>query len=174
MKKAYLLFGKFLNLDVMLGVICLSLLIAITFIGTISRYFFRVPIIGVEEIQNWMIIWAIFFGSSYVFRKGSHITIDIIVNSMPQKLQIALEFFSFLCVSAVLFFVYTNSLTLNMQFFERGRSTPILSIPNYVIFGMVTVGSIWMIISYAYRLVGKYFLGITEEKTAPGEGGEIA
>lgn len=174
MKKVYDMLGKLLDIDAVLGVICLTILICITFVGTISRYVFNYPIVGQDEVQNWMIVWAVFFGGSYVFRRGSHVAIDVLVALFPQKIQACLEWFSFICTAGVLIFIFSNSLTLNMQFFQRNRSTPILSIPNYVIFGMVTVGSIWMLISYAYRLIGKYYFDIKEDENPPKEGGEIA
>lgn len=154
----------FLNLDLILGMVCLAVLVVITFLGAMMRYFFNNPFIWLEEVQIWMIIWAIFSGAGYAFRSGAHVAIDVFVDALPRKIQTIIDWFGFLCTIAMLTYVGFYGFKLNMQFLEMGKITSILKIPSYKIYWIVPVGCIWMMISYAYYMAEKYFL-----HTSPGE-----
>jgi C4-dicarboxylate transporter DctQ subunit len=154
----------FLNLDVILGIACLTVLVVITFLGAIMRYFFNNPFIWLEEVQIWMIIWAIFSGAGYAFRKGSHVSIDVLVDAFPRKIQTIIDWFGFFCTLAMLIYVGFYGFKLNMQFLDMGKITSILKIPSCKIYWIVPIGCIWMMMSYAYYMIEKYFL-----QTLPGE-----
>lgn len=150
--------GYFLSLDVILGVLCLVVLVLITFLGAIMRYFFNHPFIWQEEVQVWMITWAIFAGGSYAFRCASHVSIEVLVETFSPKLQKIIEWFGFLCTLAVLSFILYYSFKLNLQFFQMGKTTAILKIASYKIYWIVPVGCIWMMLSSAYQMAEKYLV----------------
>lgn len=154
-----------LNIDIAIGVFCMFVLVGITAVGVIMRYLFNRPLIGQEEIQNWMIIWSIFCGGSFAFRKGLHIAVDFLVTKFPQKIQYVLEWFSYFCTLGVLIFITYHSYQLNLQFFNMGRSTPMHNIPNYIVFGIVTVGSVWMILSATVYMLERHVLERKKEVT---------
>jgi TRAP-type C4-dicarboxylate transport system permease small subunit len=142
----------------LLGTACLTVLIVTTFLGAIMRYFFNNPFIWMEEVQIWMIIWAIFCGAGYAFRYGSHVSIEVLVDTFPRKVQVVVEWFGFICTWAVLIFVTYYGFKLNTLFIEMSKTTAILKIPSNKIYWIVPVGCIWMMISSAYYMVKKYFL----------------
>ena len=151
---------RILNIDRVMAVICMSVLIIVTFLGSVMRYFFNSPFVWQEEVQIWMIIWTVFFGGSYAFRKGGHVTIEILVDAFPPKLQKAVEWFAYLCATAALIFVCYNSIRLNIQFYNTNKITSVLRIPSYKIYWAVAFGSIWMIISNTLYTVRKLVYGI--------------
>lgn len=51
---------RILNIDIVMAVICMSVLIIVTFLGSVMRYFFNSPFVWQEEVQIWMIIWTVF------------------------------------------------------------------------------------------------------------------
>ena len=159
----------FLNLDIVLGVTCLMVLVLVTFFGAIMRYFFGKPFVWQEEVQVWMIIWTIFSGASYAFRCGAHVSIEVLVETFPKKAQVFIEWFGFFCTVAVLLFVFINSVKLNMQFYDMGKFTSILKIPSYKIYWVVSLSCLWMIVSYAYQIIGKYFGKSSKEAEEGGE-----
>ncbi len=146
------------NLDLVLGLSSLFVLIMVTFIGTIARYFFNSPFVWTEEVQVWMIVWAVFGGAGYAFRQGAHISIDVLVEKMPAKIQTAIEWFGLLCTLAALAYVFYFSLRLNIQFFETHKITSILKIPSYKILWIVPAGCIWMMLSDIYYMIEKHIL----------------
>lgn len=157
-------FDHFLNLDIFLGTACLAVLIVVTFLGAIMRYFFNNPFIWMEEVQTWMIIWTIFSGAGYAFRYGAHVSIEVIVDILPRKIQVIIDWFGFICTLAVLIFVTFYGFRLNTLFIEMSKTTSILKIPSSKIYWIVPVGCIWMMISYAYYMIRKYFFHTIQGK----------
>ena len=158
MKKKIKLVNCLLSLDVILGVACMLVLVVITFLGAMMRYFFNSPFVWQEEVQIWMIIWAIFAGGSYAFRCGSHVSIEVLVETFSPKAQKIIEWFGYLCTLAVLAFVFYYSCKLNIQFLDMNKKTAILKIASYKIYWIVPAGCIWMALSETYRMAVKYFV----------------
>lgn len=153
-----------LSLDVVLGVACLLVLVVVTFFGAMMRYFFNSPFVWQEEVQVWMITWAIFAGGSYAFRCGSHVSIEVLVETFSPKAQKIIEWFGYLCTLAVLVFVFYYSCKLNIQYMDMNKKTAILKIASYKIYWIVPAGCIWMAISETYRMIVKYFVGGDQAK----------
>lgn len=157
---------RILSVDIVISIICLSVLVILTFVGAIARYFFRSPIVWMEEVQTWMMLWTILTGSSYAFRKGAHVSIDILTENFSPCWQKIIAWFGYLCTMAALAFFFYFSLRLNIQFYKTGKITTTLRIPSWKINCMVSIGSLWMALSASYCFIRSQF-----SKT-PNEEGE--
>lgn len=155
---------RFLSLDLVIAMICLSVLVLLTFVGAIMRYFMRAPLAWQEEVQTWMILWTIFCGSSYAFRKGAHTSIDILTETFPPRVRGAVEWFGYLCTMLALAFFFYYSLKLNIQFYNTNKTTTTLRIASWKINCMVTICSLWMALSATYYMIRKQLL--PEEEVA--------
>lgn len=164
---------RILNVDLVVSLITLSALVLLTCTGTIARYFFKSPFYWQEEVQQGLIIWTIFCGCSYGFRKGSHICVDMLVDRFPAKWQKAVAWLGFVCTIVALGFFLIQSAKLNLQFIRTGKLTTTLRIPQWISYSMATVGSFWMILSAIFNMVKKYVLKI-EDNEESEEGGEQA
>ena len=71
------------NLDLYFMVILLACLIVLTVGGVLKRYILRNPISWLEEIQALLFMWITFIGGSAAFRYASHVSIEILVDSLP-------------------------------------------------------------------------------------------
>ena len=74
------------NLDLYFMVILLACLIVLTVGGVLKRYILRNPISWLEEIQALLFMWITFIGGSAAFRYASHVSIEILVDSLPKKI----------------------------------------------------------------------------------------
>lgn len=156
---------RVLNIDLVIAVTCLTVLVALTFVGSIARYFFRSPLAWQEEVQTWMILWTIFCGSSYAFRVGAHVSIDVLTENFSPKWQVIVEWFAYICTMAALAFFFYFSVKLNIQFFETNKVTTTLRIPSWRIYCMSSIGSLWMALSISYYMIKKYlFPELAEEE----------
>ena len=155
---------RILNLGLVVAMICMSVLVLLTFTGALMRYFLRAPIAWQEEVQTWMILWTIFCGSSYVFRKGAHTSIDILTETFSPTMQRLVEWFGYLCTMCALAFFFYYSLKLNIQFYDTNKTTTTLRIASWKINFMVTLGSLWMALSVTYYMVRRQFF---PEKEVP-------
>ncbi|MTI60411.1 MAG: TRAP transporter small permease [Firmicutes bacterium] len=148
--------GKILEFDVIISGIALVILIILTFLGSVLRYLFNNPIIWLEEVQLALFLWVVFLGGSAVFRKGSHVAIDLIVDKLSGKLKILTELLIYLVGILVLaYFTYGSNLLVN-QFIKRNRVTNILKIPSQYIYIVVPIGCILMILNYTLSMYKRY------------------
>lgn len=142
------LLQRLLNVDVLLAGICLIILVSITFMGVIMRYFFSNPFVWQEEIQLWLFLWIAFFGGSAAFREKSHVEIDVIVELLPKKVQKVVQILIYALVVIVLGYLCRKGMMMVDQFIATNKSTFVLSIPSSLIYSVVPVGCVLMIINY--------------------------
>ena len=77
----------FSNLDAIITGTTLTICVILVNANVIMRYFFNNPIHWSEEIVTSLFVWTVFIGSSYAYRKHSHLGVDIVVNMLPQKVK---------------------------------------------------------------------------------------
>ncbi|MDI3535016.1 MAG: hypothetical protein PWQ82_1381 [Thermosediminibacterales bacterium] len=136
-----------INIDLIISGISLILLVIITFLGVIMRYFFNNPFVWQEEIQLWCFVWVVFFGASAAFRSGSHVAIEILVDRLPPFLKKAVEIFGYLAVMFVLFYIMIHGSRLVNQLNYTGRTTNVLDIPYPIIYSALPIGCVLMMIN---------------------------
>ena len=61
--------------------VCVTLLV---FIQVIMRYFFDVPLYGIEEIAIYLAVWSYFIGASYGAKQQEHISASLIDVLLPE------------------------------------------------------------------------------------------
>ena len=154
MKKANPLMKTLCNLDLIIAIIALVILTLVTSAGVFKRYVMKDPILWQEEISAFCQVWMIYMGASVAFRTGSHVAIEMLIDSLPAKLQKFMGYVIDLIVLFVLVFLLVKSQAYVAQVFGRsGRPTPILRIPYTYIYGIAPYGCALMIVSY---FVSKY------------------
>jgi len=87
------------------------------------------------------------------FRTGNHVAIEMVVDLMPEKLQRFMTIFISVIVVAVIGFLFKQSLGFVGLFVKSLRTTSILNIPFWLIYGIAPISYILMIVSYFYALV---------------------
>ena len=87
MKNKITLKGILTNLDAIITAATLSICVVLVNANVIMRYFFNSPIRWAEEVVTSLFVWTVFIGSSYAYRKHSHLGVDILVNIMPKKMR---------------------------------------------------------------------------------------
>lgn len=75
------------NLDAIITGTTLTICVILVNANVIMRYFFNSPIHWCEEVVTSLFVWTVFIGSSYAYRKHSHLGVDILVNRMPPKMK---------------------------------------------------------------------------------------
>lgn len=141
------------NLDWAVTCLAMAVLIFVTFLGVIMRYFFNDPFVWTEEVQLWCFVWVAFIGGGATFRLGGHVSIDILVDSLPAGLQRIIKVLEYIIVIGVLIYYTTYSTVLVKQMIRTERVTNILGIPYGLIYAAFPVGCILMIISYTITVI---------------------
>lgn len=112
-----------------LSCVCLVLLMLVTFVDVIGRYFFNRPVTFAVELIELLMGLVVFFGLAYTTIKKAHITVDLLLDAVPRVVKSALSIFAAL-VSAVVIIIMAWRLTLRaVGFASDGLSTSVLFMP---------------------------------------------
>ena len=75
------------NLDIAIAVIALVILIVLTSSGVVFRYALGKPFTWLEEVQLFCLVWIVFAAGGAAFRTGNHVSIEMVVEMFPKKVQ---------------------------------------------------------------------------------------
>jgi TRAP-type C4-dicarboxylate transport system permease small subunit len=138
--KAILFWCKLLT-----GVLACSMIVSV-----FLRYVFDLTFVWAEEFITMVFIATTFFGAAVATRESEHISIDSLIEVLPDKTRIILKIFSHIVISIVMGFVFYYSL----NWIEKAGEllTPGLRVPEKYFYYMVPVTSL-LIIFYAVRKI---------------------
>lgn len=68
-------------------IILMSALVITTTIQVFYRYILNNPLTWTSELSRFLFIWITFLGAWYVFKKGGHLGLDIIVINLPRSIK---------------------------------------------------------------------------------------
>jgi tripartite ATP-independent transporter DctM subunit len=104
------------------------------------RFFFRQSIPGVIEVTEFMMITLAFFGMGNTALKKGHLTVDLVTEHLPRRVQAVLDVFTGLfCLVVVFVMAWQAGLQVGAMR-ESGDTTGVLGIPYYPMFILVAFG----------------------------------
>jgi len=74
-----------------LSIFCLLGLSAMITLGSLSRYLFNMPILGIDEISGYLNVLIGFLALAYTLQKKGHVRVDIAINRLSHKTKNVLE-----------------------------------------------------------------------------------
>jgi len=140
------------------GAYIAGILIIITtvmaFYEVVSRSFFNSPTSWATELSIYAIIGSCFLGSPYAVRTYSHITVDILINNVNNRLKTVLAYISNTLglVFSVIFTIY--SFLHVMKTYSLGvTSASLLRIPMYLPELVLPVGGVLLCIAFVMQII---------------------
>jgi len=111
----------------------------------------------VEEVQVYMVIWAVFLSLGTLTLMDRHVKSDFFINMFPPNLKYGVEVLAdvlglFFCV----FTLYYGSVVAHQAWEFGDVSTTILRVPLWIYFAALPAGAFVMIIAYVVRLYRKW------------------
>lgn len=141
------------KIETVLATTILISLIVVTFTGVFARYVFLKPYTWEEEFQLACMVWISFTAGPIAFHTHSHVAIEILVETFPEKLQKIME----VVIAAIVYFVLIYAAFRCNDFLKvimkTGRYTPILKIPYAVVYGISPIAFLFMLISFTYTTI---------------------
>ena len=128
-----------LMLLIMVIVICMKVIIYKLF-GTPMNWYL--------EVSQYCLINIAYFGASLAFRLKQHISIDVIVVKLSNKIKESIEIIAQVLLIPFLFILFYAGLII---LFKSKGSTPTLELPMYIYYFPVCGGSFFLCI---YGLLG--------------------
>ncbi|MGM8214926.1 TRAP transporter small permease [Bacillaceae bacterium W0354] len=116
--------------------------------NVLSRQLFGPSISFHSEVAKFAIVIATFMGISYAARKGRHISMSAIYDTVPFVIRKAMAIIIPLGTSVALFFLAYISYDFVNGVYESGRTTTALQLPIYLMYMFVPLGFIMGGIQY--------------------------
>lgn len=137
--------------------ICIPMVVVMTIIIIINvffRYILRSGIPWAEEVSKYIMVWMVMLGSSIVFRRKAHISVDFFIEKLKYK-QWIYVFNTFL----TLIFLYTIIRSgLIYANFGKNLLSPTLRISRYWAFMAIPAGGLLMFIQTLINLIKYIYL----------------
>jgi len=82
------------NVFVFLAIASVLMMVCLTTVDAVGRYFLNSPIPKAYEItEKYLIVLAVFFGLCYAYREGVHIRITLLESRLPPKGKLVVNYF---------------------------------------------------------------------------------
>ena len=91
------IFDKILEI---LGTITLGIMSILVVYQVIVRYIFNAPSTFSGVLSQYLFVWMIMFGSAYVYGTLEHLTIDILKDKFPPRMNMIVEVITNICLFA--------------------------------------------------------------------------
>lgn len=122
------------------------------FVNIILRFFFSAGITWAEELIRYAIIWITFIGSSVCFQRGIHVSIDLLIDFLPEKGKKLLNLI--INVLAIIFMVFLIKFGFDLVSFSKGTGqlAPALRIEMFWVYLAIPVGAFLSLIHLIIQL----------------------
>ena len=126
------------HIDDIVGCAGLTLTLAVVTVNVFMRYFASISMPWVEEIATLGFAYTIFMGAASVYKRHSHIGIDVIVNLLPRRIEKSLNFL--MNVFVLLFSVFVVYLGWINAVEAWEKPTAYLKIPYFFVNIAIPIG----------------------------------
>jgi C4-dicarboxylate transporter DctQ subunit len=156
-----------------LGVLLLTVVISLIFIGVVLRLAFNSGIDSQEELSRMLYVVVVYLGASYGLRSQDHIRVVMVFNLLPAKLQKILQVVTDLIWLFFNIVMILYALKIHQTMVQFPGYSAVLQIPMHYVFFIVPVGFFLM----SLRLIqGNLRLLVSDRKSsgkAEGRGSPI-
>ena len=136
--------------------IALLLLMGLTSLDTLLRYFFRAPLTGVLEFsEEYLMIAIIYMPLSYVYVKGGHIKVELLERYFsPQVKHFLGKFNTLVGLGLFLLIAYCSIPVVEQALVHSEHSASALAYPMAPAYMMLTIGTVLVSIRSVQMLFG--------------------
>lgn len=121
--------------------------------GVTSRYVTAQPAPWAGEVAAIAFAWVTFVGAAAGFKRGLHVSIDLLVTRLPQGAQHWLRWSADLLLLA--FFAYVVWLGIGFVQQNWTNPTPVLRLPSSILYAPVPLGFASMTLRHLADLIGR-------------------
>lgn len=143
----------------------LALMSCVTFYQVITRFVLESPSIWSEVAARSLMIWMVYLGLVAVFRSGSLISIDIILDLAPQPVRTAMATF----IAGLTLAVLGVMIWYGWAMAERTGSQGLAGLTNPITGGIISIGLVYAAIPIGAALsVIAVIARLAEQLARPG------
>ncbi|MCW2309031.1 TRAP transporter large permease [Rhodobium gokarnense] len=105
-------------------------IVALLFLGVVTRYFLNLPLIWVEEAASLCFLWLAMLGAAIAIDRNEHLRLTLVVHLLPKRLQDFVEALALAVVAAFLIALFPSAYEYAVA--EWAITTPALQIPGTI------------------------------------------
>ena len=145
--------------------IAIIIIAILMFYDVVLRYIFNSPTYWVDEVSEYIIVWAVFISMAWVLKMNKHIRVELVFDRLSEFWK---QIASLICILSSLFFfilfIYA-SIQMTLQSFTLGRtSISPLHMPMVIPHLGLVVGGILVFLQLLINLNRYFFLQEDESK----------
>ena len=137
----------------------LALMMFLSAMDVLLRYFFNSPISGAMELTQYMMLIVVVSGLAYCTVDKAHIRVEVLIERCPQKTRTLLYTATSLLTLALFVLIARQAFLYAKMLFEGGLTSPVLFIPAYPFAIVLGLGLVVFCLALIAEFV--YFLSKT-------------
>jgi len=127
------------------AVLAIFIMMCLTSADAIGRYIFNSPITGAYEFtEKYLMLTAVYLGTSYTYRGGSTIRITLLVSRLPSNIRMGLNIFAQLFSICYGFFLVVPNIQSLFRTYHQGTTLTSTSLPLWPPYFAIPIGLLLM------------------------------
>ena len=95
-------------------------MLVVTLAQVVFRYIIAAPLPWSEELARYCFVWIVFLGGAVGLSRGIHLGVDLLVNTMPERVRRGMDALTSALIAAfAATVIYASLPVLNMNMFQR-------------------------------------------------------
>ena len=120
----------------------------------ISRYVFKSPSLYASYAAAFLILGAVFLGTSYALQAGAHVNVEVLIEKLKPFPKNILLTIGYLVSMVFVFFLSRACWSFAVKAFEnQWRAQGNFPIPSIILYGTMVVGTVLLLISLIAAII---------------------
>jgi TRAP-type C4-dicarboxylate transport system permease small subunit len=139
------IFSRYLSY---IGNLAIAGMMLLTTADVVGRYFFNTPVLGAYEITEYLMLIMVFSFLALAQTDKVHISVDIVFNRLPAKLQTVLGRVNHALCLVMMIIVSWMGVHHALDLLKTGEASTLLKIPDYPFAIFLVLGCGFMCIEF--------------------------
>ena len=152
-EKAIALISRIMN---NIGIAFLMLLTLLITADVLLRAFFKRPILGTNELSEFMMIIVVYLAVAYTQHRKSHVSVDLVITRFPQRTRDIIDSFTYLLSLTICSLITWRSFADVGRLLDINRVSDVLNVPIAPFLLVMAVGfflfSVVLLIDFLHAL----------------------
>jgi TRAP-type C4-dicarboxylate transport system permease small subunit len=114
--------------------------VLLNFANVIGRKFLSAPIVGAEEVMNFLMVAVVFLGAGVVSYEGTHINMEIVIDRFPPRLRDAFKALAQVAAIAIAGTLVMLGIPIVQHLAQFNERSQAANVPLFVPQAMVPIG----------------------------------
>jgi TRAP-type C4-dicarboxylate transport system permease small subunit len=137
-----------------IAAIVLGIMMLITVIDVVGRYFFNRPINGSWELIGFLLVCAGTWGLAYCQVTKAHIQVTVLLDIFPEKVRNIITLIAYIMGLVAFSLIFRRSVLLTQKYMtETGHVSDTLEIPYYPFTILMAIGVGMLVVILLYEVI---------------------